>query len=194
MNKTEFSRIQLLKQGNHYPSPSSVSRWTPTDAASAVDVVAPFEKAHQTAVAVGGRGSLHEFRQRGEIFRLQTQRADRVVLVGVETGADQDQFRPAALDGGVQFRLEPFEIILPRSAECHGKIDRRPQSTGGSGFVVGPRSRIKRKPVSREEPHVIPVVEHVLRAVAVVHVPIDDQHPLQIVGFGGRARRRGRCC
>ena len=54
-----------------------------------------------------------------------------------------------------------------------------PAPSPGAALARGPRARIERPLVDRAEEHLIGFVEGVLSAIAVVDVPIDDQHPVQ---------------
>ena len=53
-------------------------------------VITPFQTTHEAALGVRFGNIEHLLRQRGEIFRLQSERANGIALVGVEAGADED--------------------------------------------------------------------------------------------------------
>ena len=53
---------------------------------------------------------------------------------------------------------------------------------------------IQRRLVDRAEQDLVGAVEDVVRAVAVVDVPVDDQHALDAVARRARGARRSRRC
>ena len=70
-----------------------------------------------------------------------------------------------------------------------GRFTRRAQAVAGARFVGRAGARIKRPAVDRKKSHAAVGVKHVLRAVAVVHVPIDDQHAVELMLVAGHAGR-----
>ena len=59
----------------------------------------------------------------------------------------------------------------------------------GARLVEPSRERVQRELVERDVQHAVVGVERVLRAVAVVRVPVDDHHPLAPRRQGGRRHR-----
>src|SRR5690349_19977452 len=74
-------------------------------------------------------------------------------------------------------------------AGIHWHADRQSFSCPFSPFVGPPRSRIMRVLMRAEEQHRAIAVKAVLGAVAVMHVPIDDQHPGDVVPLLSVPRR-----
>ena len=71
---------------------------------------------------------------------------------------------------------EDGEIILPRRAVVDGQVERRAQPAAAARLVGVARAGIERPAVDREEADLRVFPERGLRAVAVMDVPIDDQH------------------
>ena len=132
----------------------------------------------------------HQFAERLEVFRLQAQRADRVLSVRVETGADQHQLWPTALGRVGQHRLEAREVLAASGAELQRQVEDRSETFSFSGFFRVAGAGIKRGAMCREEMNLAVLVEDVLRAVAVMHVPIDDQNSPQPVRLSLSRRNR----
>ena len=82
-----------------------------------------------------------------------------------------------------------IQVRHARRAELHGQIAGVAQAGAGAGLVLSAGAGIERPAVDREEADVLVGIEHVLRAVAVVHVPVDDQHAVEPVL---RRRHAGR--
>jgi hypothetical protein len=106
---------------------------------------------------------------------------ERVASVGVEPSRDEDQLRLEPLDRGCE---QPLESLQRIGVACAG-TERRIEREAGSA----PHARLRRRPgageeaaavaVHRAEEHTVGVVEHLLGAVAVVDVPVDDRDPLE---------------
>ena len=88
------------------------------------DVVAPLEHAHDppAGVRLGDRDDL--LGQDLEVLDFQAQVADRVLGVGVEARADQDQLGPDAVGQVLEARAERGVILGPRRAVGQGDVQR----------------------------------------------------------------------
>ena len=78
-------------------------------------------------------------------------------------------------------------VGIARRARRERQVDVRPDAGAGTGLVELPGARVERRLVRRDVEHVRVVVEHVLGAVAVVDVPVEDRHPLAGRGELGSA-------
>ena len=136
----------------------------------------------------------HDPRQLGEVLGLQAERADGVGGVAVEAGADEHELRLDPRGEVGQLVGELREILAPRRAERRRQVARGAQAVAGARFVGGAGAGVERPAVDREESDAAVVVEHVLRAVAVVHVPVDDEHAIELELVDRHARRDRRRC
>ena len=82
--------------------------------------------------------------------------------------------------------LELRVIVFARRAEFDRHVGDQAQAAARARFVRVARAGIERPAMDRKKADLAVVPEHVLRAVAVMHVPIDDQHAVR-----ARARRCG---
>ena len=69
--------------------------------------------------------------------------------------------------------------LIKRRNKLDREIPRGPEALATTRLVLGTGARIEGPAVDREEPDVGILPEGVLSAVAVVHVPIDDQHAVE---------------
>jgi hypothetical protein len=156
-------------------------------------VVTSLQSAYDPSVSV--RISYVQYRpsHRGKIFTFQSERADRIKPVRVETRRDENQLRPNLVSKGSQCSLELLKIFSPRYAEGDRHIQRRSQAGTSANLVGSSGARIKRIAVDREEAHTSVFPENLLRAVSVMNVPIDDEHAIQTVLIDRSARRGPHC-
>lgn len=154
-------------------------------------VVAAFQQAHDLPSAVRVRHVENVSRQVGEVFAFEAERAHRVGDMGVEAGADQHELGPALLGSVGELGGEAGLEVMPADAERQRDVERRTETLPCSGFLRVTRARIERVAMRRKERDLAVVVKRVLRPVAVVHVPIDDQHPIESVSGASMSRRDG---
>ena len=108
----------------------------------------------------------------------------------VEARAEQHQLRTAAFRGVGQHRLESREILTASGAELQRQVEDRAETFPFAGFFRIAGAGIKRGTMCREEMNLAVLVEDVLRAVAVMDVPIDDQDTPQSVRLSLPSRDR----
>ena len=72
-----------------------------------------------------------------------------------------------------------------------GRLTVKPAAGPGADVAGRPGARIQRRLVDRQEEHLRVGVEDVVGAVAVVHVPVDDHHPLAAAHVDRMARGDG---
>ena len=123
---------------------------------------------------------------------MQQHAADRVEAGRVEAGRDDDQIGP-----------EPHER-RDDDALIAASTPRGPSPVGSGTLRFGARAgappsvdaaragRVVAVLVQRDRQHRRVVAERLFGAVAVVHVPVDDRHPLDPVRLRAR-RRQARC-
>ena len=107
----------------------------------------------------------------------------RVVAVRVEAGRYQQPVGLVALDGRDDDLPEHRQVLGVAAARRQRHVHRVPLSLAAAHLVRGPGSGIVGVLVRGQEEHRGIVVEGVLRAVAVVHVPVHDRHPARAVGL-----------
>ena len=107
-----------------------------------------------------------------------TQAAERVVAVRVVAGRDQDQIGPVLPRGRQHDVLDQRAERRLASALRNGQVDRVALPGPRADVVERPAARPERVLVDAHEEHVAGVVEDRVGAVAVVHVPVEHQHPL----------------
>ncbi len=133
---------------------------------------------------MSGRHFDQPFGDPAEILRLQLQAGERIGAVGVEPGRDQDELRREAID-------RRQHDLLIRVAELVGARERRQRrvaDVADTALRARTGAGIKRHLMGGGIEDLRVVLEHVLRAVAVMHVEIHDRHALQPV------RRAGMGC
>ena len=133
--------------------------------------------------------ALEPRRQVGEVGAGQLEPGERVVAMGVETGGDDQPVRGEALDHRHHDRVERGAERVARGAGRERQVEVRPDTVAGTGLAQQPGAGVERRLVGRHVEDARVVVEHVLGAVAVVHVPVDDRHALAAGGELGGADR-----
>ena len=87
-----------------------------------VQVVPSLQQAHDFAAAVLVSARRDHFSQRDKILVLQSQRADRIGRVGVESRADQKQLGLRMLGGSLERCREAFAKLTSRDAKPQRQI------------------------------------------------------------------------
>src|SRR5262245_14808225 len=156
-------------------------------------VVAALEATDEPAAGVcagDGEGQLRQFRV---VLSLQTQSADRVETVSIEAGAEEHEFGLGRLGRGFDGSRGLVPVFAARGAVADRNVEGRAQAWAVTGLVGGAGAWIESLAVAvnAQEENTRVVVEDVLRAVAVVDVPVDDEHPLNPVYFLGVAGSQG---
>ena len=112
----------------------------------------------------------------------------------IEAGRDQHQVRLEGFGGGQQPILERAQDLLAARPGREGQFKVAPSPSPYAGFRGCAGAGIPRRLMGAEEEDRAVGIEDVLRAVAVMDVPIGDQHPAHaMVSSGHSGRRRRRC-
>src|SRR3954451_14503986 len=142
------------------------------------EVVAPLQKRHY-APGTPPVSDFHQLLRRPGKVRLgELKISQRIAPVGVKSGRDEDEVRPERLnarqDGNVERLTEDVTTIARPQRRVHDRIVLAP-------FGSRPSARIERHLVSRAKEHARVAPEDLLRAVAVVHIPVDNGDALRAV-------------
>ena len=106
----------------------------------------------------------------------------------VKSGRNDDQVGAGFLQCRKDAGLERFAKMV---AAVIGR-QRGIEDIALAGFAQCACARIKRHLVRRAVDHAVVIIEDVLRAIAVVHVPVNDRHPLGAIGLLRVPCRDGR--
>ena len=117
------------------------------------------------------RGALHQLAGRPvEIVLVEVDLGQRIAVMRVEAGGNDDQVRPEIVERRQDARLERLAKDVAAGAGRQRRVD----DVAGAGLVLGAGAGIERHLVGRAVEHRRIVPEDVLRAVAVMDVPVDD--------------------
>ena len=142
-------------------------------------VVAAFQDRGAAPRGVVARHAQQNPREACESGFGHVQAAQRVARMGVEAGRDQHELRLELPADGRDHVLEQRQKIGVPQARRHRQVDGEARSTAPPRILRGARARVVGILVSRDVQHARVVIETVLRAVAVMQVPIHDQDTAQ---------------
>ena len=125
----------------------------------------------------------------------ETELGDRVVAVTVEAGGDDQPRRLERRDARRDHVVDRAQVDVAGGAGRHRHVHREAAPVAGADLVGAAGAGVERPLVQADEQHARIVVEDGLRAVAVVRVVVEDQHPLAARGERRRHHRdvRDRC-
>src|SRR5262245_5368018 len=150
-------------------------------------VVAAFKHGNETARR-GFGGEIGDLRRRpGKVGLDKPQIGQRIILVGIKAGRDQDQIGGEVLQRRQQ---AGFERLLEAIATITW-AQRRIEDVADTGFADRAGAWIERHLMGRGEQQVFVRPENVLRAIAVMHVEIDDGNALDTIPLAGVEPRNG---
>ena len=95
--------------------------------------------------------------------------------MSVESARDEDQVGAECDCGRRDDALDDADVFRIAAAGGHRHVERRAETAADAGLAMAARARIERELMRRDVRHVRIVLEAVLRAVSVVHIPIEDQ-------------------
>src|SRR6185437_13061212 len=136
-----------------------------------------------TAGSIGPRGN--EPRQPIYVFHLQGETADRVASETVETSRDEDQVRLKIITQSVERSFECLDVLHWVETGCHWRVE-----YGAVWPVVGCRASpgVEGPLMHGQESDAGIVLHQRLRTIAVMHVPVDDQDPIEVVDLASVVR------
>lgn len=153
-----------------------------------VHVVTAFQNAHQAASAPAVGAGDERSREALEMLALKRESAQRVARKTVESGRYEDQLRNESPGSSVNRALECIHVSGRRERWRHRNI---PDTVVRAVIVGGACSRIPGPLVHRNEVDVGLPLDQRLRAVSVMHVPVNDENPLKTVTRAGIVRGAG---
>ena len=109
--------------------------------------------------------------------------------MGVEAGGHEHPGGREPLDRRCHHLVDRRERGVTGGAGRKREVDRRPRRRRAAGLGGAAGAGIERRLMRRHVEHARVVPEDVLGAVAVVHVPIEDQHPFAPFGERGAGDR-----
>jgi hypothetical protein len=145
-------------------------------------MVSSLQQADHATLCVTVCDLTDDFRQVGKIFLFQAQASYGVQGMSVKTSANQDQFGLHAIGQALKTPLKFLKELVASNAEGDWDIQGSAQALARAGFVGRAGSRVERTAVDRQETDSAILIERVLRAVAVMNVPIHDQDALKAFG------------
>ena len=128
----------------------------------------------------------HDARQLGVVAARQLEAAERVVAVRIESARHQYPIGGEVLDHATRFMIQRRAHHVARRSWRQGQIHRQPGCTDTPHLVGASGARIQRVLVSRDVENVGIVPKDRLGAVAMVHIPVEDEDAFTEC----RARRR----
>ena len=117
---------------------------------------------------------------------------ERIARPGIEAGRNEHQLRPNVSIAGTRRCSKACEDLRSSAEGGERTIQRRALARPGAGLLRRARSGVPRRLVRGEKEDGWIFVKGILRAVSVVDVPIDDQHPGDAVQRPVRGGPRGR--
>src|SRR5579884_4292324 len=99
--------------------------------------------------------------------------------MSIETGRDQDQLGTKTISSRSHNLPENGLIRLKASASRQGNIDSRPFALPFSTLFRQAGTRIKGSLMHREVQYTRIVVKHLLRAIAMMHIIVNDHNTLK---------------
>jgi len=136
----------------------------------ALPIIAAFQHGNEAAVA-DAIGHLHQLvGQPGKILGVPVEAGQRIAMVGIEAGRDQQEIRLEGLDGGEDALDIGGTHGAGAAAGGQGGVD----DIADADEIRIAGARIERHLVARGIEHRAVVLENVLGAIAVMDVEIDD--------------------
>src|SRR5262245_49570032 len=141
-----------------------------------IQPVAAFQHGHEPRVAEFV-GQLHDHAsQRGIAFWRDVELAEEIFAHAVEAGADKDEVGFEASDRWHELSFEGLKELRVACSWRHGHIQDLARSRSRPGFLHRAGSRVGAVIMRTEIKDGTIVVEDILRAIAVVIIPINNQN------------------
>ncbi|CAN5395732.1 hypothetical protein BH10PLA2_BH10PLA2_12010 [soil metagenome] len=141
-----------------------------------------------------GAGDLEDaLREIGEIFGFQTQAADWIECVGVEAGTQEDKLGLEFVGRLFECAAKGFDVLPAGDTKRERHVAGKAETGTGAGLFIGPGARVKAAAETVNAQEILRGigVEDILRAVTVMHIPVDDQHAIEPVLLASMCSRDG---
>src|SRR5687768_9001805 len=148
--------------------------------AERIEVVTTFQTGNQSTLTTARSPLFHGPRHVDKIFIHQQQLAQRISEVRIKTRRDDDQVGTKVTRHLIQGGFKASLVFDRRRGRAQWKIQRVSKSTSSALLATRAGTRIPGILVRRKEEDCSIAVEDSLRAVAVMHVPVDDRHLLDL--------------
>ena len=109
---------------------------------------------------------------------MESRAPERVVAVRVVSGRDQDQVGPVPARDWHAHVLDEREKHLVAAPAWHGKVEREPLCVAFAHVLERAGAGPEQVLVDAAEEHLARAMEDRVRAVAVMHVPVEHEDPL----------------
>jgi hypothetical protein len=144
----------------------------------AIGRVSALQGTYQTTCAPCVRAGHQRAGEHLEIVGLQSKSAEWIASERIEPGGNEDKVRNEAFGGAIDSTLECIDVLSAGETRGQRNI---PDRTARSAVIGGPSSRVPGPLVHGDEMDIGLVLDERLSAVAVMHVPIDDEYPFETV-------------
>ncbi|QTK79417.1 hypothetical protein AT6N2_C1719 [Agrobacterium tumefaciens] len=141
-------------------------------------IITAFQQADDPVRCVFIRHLQKPARRPVEILSHQIDLRERIAVMRVETGRDENEIRRKIRNRRQHARFEGLAKMLATGIGRKRRVD---DVVLHAGFVLVTAPRVKRHLVGGAEQHGCVVPEDILRTVAVMHVPVDDGDTLRAV-------------
>ena len=142
----------------------------------AESVIAAFQHRHNPPAAQLP-GEVHDHvGELPEMLRLEPHRRDGIVAVRIEPGGDEDELRAEFPHRPLHDFARHVEILLRRGAVRNRPVHDAAEAGAFAAFLARAGAGPVRPEMERREEDRAVAVEDVLRAVAVMRVPVEDRH------------------
>src|ERR1700722_1080754 len=138
--------------------------------------VPAFQHRKQTAAGMLVGDLAHDARQISEVAVGEQKLSQRIAGSGIEARRDQYEFGFYFFRRGQQLRLERAQNLLASGTRRERAIQRHALALAFAALAARSGSRIPRRLMRAEEKHRSVGIENILRPVAVMDVPIGDEH------------------
>ena len=149
--------------------------------AQRIEVIAPFEHRGETPAGVLGGDPQQHPCQAAEPLVADPHARERVAEVGVESGRDQHELGIELAAHWVDHPHEGIQVLAVAAAGGQRHVEGKTLTVPDADLVDGAGAGVEGVLVRGDVEHSRVVRKAVLGSVSVVHVPIDDQHPIQSV-------------
>src|SRR5882757_2267163 len=148
-----------------------------------LEVIAAFERGDHFVVAAFRGKPRHASSHRGETIFSHPHLSERIAEMAIETGGDEDELWLEVTADRHDQTIEGAEIFAVAELRRHRHVDCVSGSRSVADLMERAGAGVVRKLMDGGVEHLGRFVEHFLRTVAVMHIPIDYHNALQTAHF-----------